>query len=116
MKKGDYLCIRANGEEYEGFKEFCDKKGISVATALRYFMRRAIDESRLPFTREELYLLQSKDSNGKKPVRVSLRIQDAEERNSFKKICDDCNATMAGAVKLFFRKCVENNDFPFDIK
>lgn len=115
-RKGDYLCIRANRVEYADFRSFCDKKGISVATALRYFMRRSIDEKKLPFNKKELYLLQSKDNNGTAPIRVSLRIQDAEERNAFKKICDKHNASMAGAVKLFFRKCVENGEFPFDLK
>lgn len=112
--KNDYLSIRMDRREYEAFKKFCAKKKIKVATALRYFMAYSIDKNELPFSKKDIYLLQSKDSNGANPARVSLRIQNTEERDKFKELCELYNTTMAGAVKLFFRMCITKGDFPFE--
>lgn len=114
--KNNYLSIRMDRNEYERFKKFCDKKKIKVSSALRLFMLYSLEKKEFPFSTQEMYLLMGKDSNGSDPVRVSLRIQNTEERDAFKNLCEDNNTTMAGAVKWYFRMCVSKGDFPFEIK
>lgn len=111
--KGGYLYARVNEELKEGFREFCNKKGVNLTTALHYFMMKSLDEGRLPFSRDELYMIESRDSNGEAVARVSLRVKRLEDKANFEALCDKHSVSMSGAVKLYFKKCIELGDYPF---
>lgn len=113
-EKTVFICIRIKSSEYDAFKEWCSNKGLKITQATKYFIQRSIDDNKLPFSKEELYLLRGYDSNGTDAARVSIGMLDPEEKEKFSKLCENNMVSVAGAIKLFFRKCVTNNAFPFE--
>lgn len=111
--KEKYLGIRINNELKREFIEFCNSKQVSQASVLHYFMKKSVEIGKLPFTKDEIYMLESKSSNGSNVTKVSLRIKDMEVKEKFKKLCASYGLSMAGAVKLFFRKCISTGNLPF---
>lgn len=111
--KGKYLGIRISAELKKELETFCDDKGVSQSSVLYYLMKKSVDEKKLPFSEKEIYMLESKSSNGKNPKKVSLRIKDESLKEKFKLLCSACGVDMAGAIKLYFRKCIEKGDIPF---
>ena len=43
------ICIRVDADLKKNFEEFCDSVGMSMSTAVNIFIKKAVNEQRIPF-------------------------------------------------------------------